>query len=1127
MKNKNAWLSALSFLSIFAASAYADTVSPVTVIDRAEIERSSTADIGELLRKLPGTATPSSEPSGTANINLRNLGTGGTISLVNGRRVGEVGVDLNAIPSHLIERIEVLKGPQGTLFGRSSAAGAVNIVTRPNFKPYNPLESYVFNDLTNDLSAYWMSIESNEECDASHGTPLPFWAFDPDTNYGQPWVSVEGDFFAWGDRQDGYGSPSLHLPYVDTDFSRFYPFDGPLAFGNYTFDSFDQLRARIRDYPGAVYADKKSFIGGLYVGVMFKGLGSLSDDAVRTGDFDPEALFESFLEWSKSRTDADRQLLADGLGPNFDPYAWLDGVPAAPAPVASTPAPMPDRPPPFDRYPYPPDYAFDLSKCDEEIKDENGETQRDRLQRYLGARDQARADHSYYADFLRSARARAEDADKIADALKRQTDNNEKLKAEWWQCLQGNPNSVTTATTVADAFPFGFGSNPYAGGKLSLNVHAEYADSGGKGPTGPVTGLAGSLYPLDLSEKLGMPFSRGVLRNTDFDADKGSATEFSNEFGILRFSDAINSRYLTTNRPGTGYTSTDDDDTKLSLGASYNFGSIEQKVGKKWNVYLDYDWDRKRGGPSIGFNYQYTQPESAYLETVPGYVSPNYDGGEAEGGDAVIPYAKDSFSFGGKSFYTFDYPQYGNFDPGVLDKYGTYWDNNECGDSALPPEGSGYLTASQSPVKKVGDQWAFKRVGLSGSEPRLDEFAKPVVVAVIDTGLDWHHLDFSWDNLWQNEDEVPDNGVDDDNNGYIDDVIGWSFTDNHNRPWDYDGHGTFVAGVIAATQNNDAGIDGINGSAKIMVLKALNNFGRTRATLVAKAIVYAADNGAQLINLSVTGPGFPKIVQDAVDYAIAKGALVINSAGNKAEDIDIEHPDALRRVLTVAATGSDDERAVFSNLGNAVSIAAPGVDVVSLRARVTDFMYNSADTSYVKEDAFLGEDRRYYRGTGTSFATPIVTGIASLLLSNNPELKPADIVRILEQSARDVGVPGRDRFTGYGLVDAKAALAADPAFFIYSDILGVQLVSVDETKLLDVLGIASADQFSLARLEIGQGTSPDSWTSAGGVLAKDVTAGSLGQIPVESLGDAGTWTIRLTVEHRNGRSRESRYVIEL
>jgi hypothetical protein len=231
--------------------------------------------------------------------------------------------------------------------------------------------------------------------------------------------------------------------------------------------------------------------------------------------------------------------------------------------------------------------------------------------------------------------------------------------------------------------------------------------------------------------------------------------------------------------------------------------------------------------------------------------------------------------------------------------------------------------------------------------------------------------------------------------------------------------------------------------------------------------------------------------------------------------------------MTVAATGPDDKRTVFSNVGSAINIAAPGQDVVSLRARQTDFMYNSAETTYVPGDAYLGDDRQYYRATGTSFAAPIVSGAASLVWSSRPNLNHSEVRRLLEQSARDVEIPGRDRFTGYGIVDAQAALSSDPAFYINADIPAIRRMDVDGQTFLQVVGVADADQFAKASLEIGQGEEPESWTSTGEEMTEPVRLGELGRIPAEQFAGAPTWTIRVVVAHQNGRNREARYVIDL
>ncbi len=291
--------------------------------------------------------------------------------------------------------------------------------------------------------------------------------------------------------------------------------------------------------------------------------------------------------------------------------------------------------------------------------------------------------------------------------------------------------------------------------------------------------------------------------------------------------------------------------------------------------------------------------------------------------------------------------------------------------------------------QKFDNQWAIKRVGFE--EEKLPQWLKKsatstdVTVAVIDTGLDWYHPDISHDKIWTNPNEVQGNGIDDDKNGYVDDIVGWNFVRNRNKPWDYDGHGTFVTGVIAAAQSNGIGISGISSSAKIMPLKALDAFGRGYASMAAEAINYAAEHGARIINLSLGGRTLTKVEQLAVDHARSKGAIVVVAAGNSGQSVADFSPAGLRGVVTVTATDRKDKRAGFSNWGPLVDIAAPGVDVLSLRARRTDLLSLIRGVKYKRGDGILGEDRSYYRASGTSFAAPIVTGTITELLAGNPE----------------------------------------------------------------------------------------------------------------------------------------------
>jgi subtilisin family serine protease len=189
-----------------------------------------------------------------------------------------------------------------------------------------------------------------------------------------------------------------------------------------------------------------------------------------------------------------------------------------------------------------------------------------------------------------------------------------------------------------------------------------------------------------------------------------------------------------------------------------------------------------------------------------------------------------------------------------------------------PPE-SHYLTTKGSWGQKHADQWALERIGFDASPQSawrlIKADAKPVIVAVIDTGLDWNHRNIDWDNIWRNPNETV-NGIDDDNNGYVDDIMGFDFLARDRKPWDRDGQGTLVAGIIAGSWKDKNGVAGINPFAKLMILKAVNNFGQTRASYVAEAIAYAANNGARVINVSVGGKNISKPAMAAIDYATAR-----------------------------------------------------------------------------------------------------------------------------------------------------------------------------------------------------------------------------------------------------------------
>jgi len=220
----------------------------------------------------------------------------------------------------------------------------------------------------------------------------------------------------------------------------------------------------------------------------------------------------------------------------------------------------------------------------------------------------------------------------------------------------------------------------------------------------------------------------------------------------------------------------------------------------------------------------------------------------------------------------------------------------------------------------------------------METGSSDIVIAVIDSGVAFDHPDLMT-NIWRNPEEIPDNGKDDDHNGYTDDIYGWDFVNNDNNPSDYskdlygDGHGTHVAGIIAAEGNNGMGATGVMWYAKIMPVQIFDLFENSpfNATtlVVLEALLYAVENGAKIINCSFGGPSFSHALYEAYRLAGENRVLVVAAAGNDARDNDsfFTYPASydLDNIISVAATDENDELASYSNYGkNSVDVAAPG-----------------------------------------------------------------------------------------------------------------------------------------------------------------------------------------------------------
>jgi subtilisin family serine protease len=317
--------------------------------------------------------------------------------------------------------------------------------------------------------------------------------------------------------------------------------------------------------------------------------------------------------------------------------------------------------------------------------------------------------------------------------------------------------------------------------------------------------------------------------------------------------------------------------------------------------------------------------------------------------------------------------------------------------------GSGVLArAARDPLQD--EQWAVEPQSVMHL-PGAWELSQGagVTVAIVDTGAKLDHPDLA-PNIWTNFAEVPGNGVDDDHNGYVDDVHGVDLTTKAAGQDLSDGnsHGTHVAGIVAAAANG-RGVVGVAPRAKLMIVKVMNAEGVGTTGAVAEGIRYAAANGARVINVSIQGDDPDARVNDAVAAAGAANALVVVSAGNSGRDIDAQpsYPAAIAapNLIGVAATTPDDGRSLDpqSNYGRLnVQLAAPGQEILS-----------------------TGNDGSYVFKSGTSMASPMVAGVAALMASVNPNLSAADLRGQLLQQAVRAPVP-----VGSGYLDALDAVVA-------------------------------------------------------------------------------------------------------
>jgi uncharacterized repeat protein (TIGR02543 family) len=279
---------------------------------------------------------------------------------------------------------------------------------------------------------------------------------------------------------------------------------------------------------------------------------------------------------------------------------------------------------------------------------------------------------------------------------------------------------------------------------------------------------------------------------------------------------------------------------------------------------------------------------------------------------------------------------------------------------------------------------------LSGSEWHLQKIqalaawditagTSSIIIAVLDSGVNAAHPDLA---------------------GHL--LPGYDFVNNDSDTSDDYGHGTAVTGTLVATGNNGQGVAGVAFNCTVLPVKVMDAYGSASHSTIAQGIVYAVQNGARIINLSMGGDWNSSTLQDAINYAWSNNVVVVAAAGNTGGTAP-QYPAACDNVVAVGATEPDDSRAWFSTYGSFLTLAAPGDTIWT----------TSRDLS-----------NPYAGWSGTSFSSPIVAGVAALVASVNPSLSNTQLVSLLEQTADDLGSPGYDTSFGYGRVNAYGAVAA-------------------------------------------------------------------------------------------------------
>ena len=417
-------------------------------------------------------------------------------------------------------------------------------------------------------------------------------------------------------------------------------------------------------------------------------------------------------------------------------------------------------------------------------------------------------------------------------------------------------------------------------------------------------------------------------------------------------------------------------------------------------------------------------------------------------------------------------------------------------------------------------QWYHKKIKAYESWQYFQPSEK-IILSVIDTGIDYNHPELT-NSLWINSaedlnsngklDSLDINNFDDDGNGYVDDVLGWDFTDAprfpdggdyldpDNDPMDefQSGHGTQITGIVAAHANNSIGIAGLTPEIEIMNLRAGTASGYLEEDDVAEAIVYAIDNGAKVINMSFGDIVVSAFLKDVVRYAYSEDVVLVASAGNSGTN-ELHYPSGFSETISVGATDSLDAVTGFSSWGQTLDLSAPGQNILSCK---------------------IGGGYNY--SNGTSFSAPMVSAAAAFILSNHPYFSNEQVRNILKSSSDDLGSTGWDPYYGSGRLNLFTASQVN----YESELIIEKPKSGSHTSLNSIPIIVTIQDADLqtASLLIGEGENPANWIELISNIENQVISDTITTMDLSHYSDTAL-VLRLLINTWKGETKEYRSLL--